>query len=149
MIYAYIGRNRKLCLRPADPEGEEELQELLRQLKQQGLEAIDIETEMPEDQYQNYKRNSQRYGYDQGKQFGFQPTSYMPQPPDFSPQAHYFPPVILPIWFGQGGDYGNGGQGGSRSIFDNIGPRSERDYDTRRGNNENPRDTGRGDSPRR
>lgn len=164
MIYAYMGRNRKLCLRPADPEGEEELQEFLQQYKQLGLEAIDIETDMPEEQYQNYKRQMSRYGYDkQGGQqgFGFQPNSYyMPQPPDFSPQAH-FPlwPLVLPyILEGRrdGGEYGReggGGSGGSQSgnigLNDRI-TRSERgEYDGRGRGTENPRDTGRGDSPRR
>lgn len=167
MIYAYMGRNRKLCLRPADPEGEEELQEFLQQYKQLGLEAIDIDTEMPEEQYQHYKRQMSRYGYDrQGGQgqFGFNPQSnyYMPQPPDFNSTAH-FPvwPLVLPyILEGRrdGGEYGRegggsggsgGSQGGNIGLNDRI-TRSERgEYDGRRGNNENPRDTGRGDSPRR
>lgn len=149
MIHSYIGRNRKLCLRPVDPEGEEELRELLQQFKQLGLEAIDVETEMPEEQYQHYKRTGQRRAggeYSGNKQFGFSPQSYFPMPPDFSPQMHYMPPMILPIWFGQdrGGNYGDHG-GGARSIFDKI-ERAERDYGT---TPENPRDTGRGDTRRR
>lgn len=148
MIYAYIGRNRKLCLRPADPEGEQELRDFLKDLKQLGLEAIDVETEMPEDQYRDYQHQKQRYGYDQGRQqaFGFQPRSYMPQPPDFSPQAH-FPlwPFVLPfILEGQGGGSGGGGSGGGTSNYRRGG-----DYDGSDRGNENPRDTGRGDIPRR
>lgn len=167
MIEAYFGRNRKLYLKPSDPEGEEELRELLQQLKQLGLEAIDIETEMPEEQYQHYKRQQQSGEYSGGRPFGFRSEGRYPMPPDFSPQAHYYPPVILPIWFGQGGGGsggGSGGQGGggsgggsgggqgggSNAIFDNV-ERSERGgrVGNREFGNENPRDTGRGDFPRR
>lgn len=155
MIYAYIGRNRKLCLRPTDPEGEDELKELLKLLKQQGLEAIDIETEMPENEYRSYQQQKQRYGYQNGQQsFGFNsPQSRYPQPPDFNPSMHTFP-LIFPIWLGQGGNGGSGGSGGGSGGDSGGGSNSYRDsgnwgergeYDGR----ENPRDTGRNDSPRR
>lgn len=169
MIDAYVGRNRKLYLKPSDPEGEEELRDFLQNLKQLGLEAIDIETEMPEAQYQQYKQQSRSGEYSGSRSFGFgaQANRY-PMPPDFSPQMHYYPPVILPLWFQQGGggsDGGSGGsggggngggqgggsgggQGGTQSIFDNV-ERSERGRGGSRSEFENPRDTGGRDFPRR
>ena len=164
MIHAYIGRNRKLYLKPTDEEGEQELLDFVQNLKQLGLEAIDIEPEMTEEQYQQHKQRSRGGEYGGGQGFGFRAEGRYPMPPDFSPQMHYYPPVILPIWFGQGGggsgggsggsgggsgggNGGGGGQGGGGSaMFDTI----ER-YERGRGNygNENPRDTGRGDTPRR
>jgi len=154
MINAYIGRNRKLYLKPIDQEGEEELRDFLQNLKQLGLEAIDIEPEMTEEQYQQYKHRSRGSEYSGSRSFGFDPQSRYPMPPDFSPEMHYYPPIILPLWLGQGGGGSGGGSGGSgggsggsQGLLDTI----ER-YERGRGgnyNNENPRDTGRGDTPRR
>ena len=172
MIHAYIGRNRKLYLKPTDEEGEQELKDFVQNLKQLGLEAIDIEPEMSEEQYQQQKQQRSRGEYSGSKSFGFDPQSRYPMPPDFSPQMHYYPPVILPLWFGQGGGGSGGGSGGSgggsgggnggggsgggqgggggSAMFDTI-ERYERGRGGSRGEygNENPRDTGRGDSPRR
>lgn len=150
MIYAYIGRNRKLCLRPADPEGEHELEEFFRNLKQLGLEAIDIETQMPDEEFHNHQQNRQRYGYEQrGHGFGFNsPQARYPQPPDFNPQSHFPFPLVFPIYFGNGSGSGGGsgggsGSGGSTGYRDNVVRAGE--YDGR----ENPRDTGGRDIPRR
>jgi hypothetical protein len=153
MIYAYIDRNGKLCLRPVDPEGERELKELYQDLRQKGMEVIDIETEMPEQDYNQYQRERYGYGRQNKQPFGFSPTSYYPMPPDCSPQMHW--PVIFPIWLerdGQGG--GRGGQGGTNAggsgsgnigYRDNITRMERGEYDGR----ENPRDTGPRDTPRR
>lgn len=146
MIYAYIDRKGNLRVCPADPEGEKELKDVVRRLQQNEREALDIETEMPEEQYRSYQQQRHRYGYKQGGQeFGFQPTSYMPQPPDFNPQMHMpIWPFVLPwILEGRGGDGGGGGGGASGY---NRGGEYGRGYG---GQNENPRDTGRGDSPNR
>ena len=164
MIHAYIGRNRKLYLKPLDEEGERELQDFVQNLKQLGMEAIDIEPEMTEEQYQQHKHRSRSSEYGGTQGFGFRAEGRYPMPPDFSPQMHYYPPFILPIWFGQGGGGSGGsgggsggggsgggqGGGGSSAIFDNI-ERYERGRGGSRGEygNENPRDTGRGDTPRR
>lgn len=141
MIYAYINKNRKLCLRPGDQEGEQELKEFLQDLRQNGVEMIDIETEYRQDD------QMQRYGYDRQHRQGFgfnSPMGYFPMPPDFSPMSHFFP-IVWPMYYGQGGGQGGGSGGGSSGYRDNI-YRSERgEYDGR----ENPRDTGRGDAPRR
>jgi hypothetical protein len=150
-IEAYIDRNGKLCIKPLTPDAEEDLKEWLEKFRRSPHEYVDVETEMPEQQYQNYKRQKQRWGYgNQGSQtgFGFQPTSYMPQPPDFTPMAHHMPwlPWLLPFILREGGvDYGGqdrgsdrGGRGGRGGEYDGTGRGTE-----------NPRDTGRGDSPRR
>lgn len=59
MFEAYISKDRKLCLRPVDPDGEEELKELVKEFKQHGLSVLDIELQMPKDQYDLYKRYKQ------------------------------------------------------------------------------------------
>jgi hypothetical protein len=149
MIYAYIDRSGKLCIKPMSPDAEEDLREWLEKFKRTPHEYIDVETQMDENQYQHYRQNQQRYGYGQkgGQQFGFQPSSYyMPMPPDFSPQSH-FPlwPFVLPyILEGRGGD-GGYGRGGYRS--DQQG--GEYDGGGSRTPPENPADTGRRDRTRR
>lgn len=153
MIHAdYDERERKLYLRPATPEGEQELREFLQQLKQVGLEAIDIETQLSREDYQRMKRqrSHQMYGkeYDGNPNFGLSPRSYMPQPPDFSPQAHYpLWPYILPFILEGRRDNNYGrlpGEGDQGGNFQN-----ERGRDNFPGRNENPRDTGPRDLPRR
>jgi hypothetical protein len=138
MIYAYIGKNKKLCLRPADPEGEKELREFLQQLKQVGLEAIDVETEMSEENHEHYKRYK-RHGneYAGNKEFGFSPTGYFPPGPDYNPQSHrFFPPFVFPFWYGDDTDggydsrRGRDGRGG-RGGRDGRG--RGRDMESRRG----------------
>lgn len=153
-IGGYIDRSGKLCLKPLTPDAEQDIEEWVEKFKRDPHGSVDYETKMAEQEYQNYKRQMQRYGYDkhgsQQKRFGFQPNSYyMPQPPDFSPQAH-FPlwPFVLPfILEGQGGGSGGSGGGGSGGGTSNY--RRGGDYDGSDRGNENPRDTGRGDIPRR
>jgi hypothetical protein len=98
MFEAYIGRNRKLCLRPIDPEGEEELRELVKLLKQNGLDALDIETQMPEDQYNQYKRQKQHGSeYTGSRKFGFNPRQSPSMESGFGITSHLPWPYLLPF----------------------------------------------------
>jgi hypothetical protein len=155
MMYVYIKGN-KICLEPADPGSEPEAEEILQILRKHGIEAMDIETKYRPDE------QMQRYGYRQPqgqKSFGFNsPQGYMPMPPDFNPMSHYSIPLVWPLWFGQGGGSGGdgGGSGGGSRGYRDGGYRNEqydRGYRSERGGEydgrENPRDTGRGDTPRR
>lgn len=120
MMYLKI-KNGKVKIGPADERGEREILEVIQLLKQRGLSVIEVETDYDEGQHprhEHYRFPDHQDTPRRYNPYGYGAQSYMPMPPDFSPQAHYAPPIILPVIWER-----DGGRGGRR------GPRMEYDYD--------------------
>lgn len=106
---------------PADEEGEHEIEEVIRLIKQQGLRAFEVETDYhgrrnPRHDDYEYQDQHQHHAPRRYNPYGYGAQSYMPMPPDFSPQAHYAPPIILPVIWERGG--GRDAYRGDSRYFD-------------------------------
>ncbi len=162
MIYFDFNEHGQLSLRPRTYADCMVLRAFKDKLQRYGSDAIDIETELSSggggfEEMQSYRGQEIPDMYNP---FGYGAQSYMPMPPDFSPQSHYLP-LVFPLWLERGGRGGrSGGQGGPSGPGQGQGGQGGQGGDSGGGQggssaqlnrypNENPRDTGRRDFPNR
>lgn len=96
MLYVKL-RNGRLKIGPADERGEDEIEEVVRLLKQRGLSAIEVEMDF----HESHHGRGHNYPYGQ---YGDNPRRQNPYGfPDYMPQ-HYQMPMVVPVLFGHVND---------------------------------------------